>query len=373
MNHHQLFQRLLLDLQCLINSENEFETIRSSLVLRQLLLDGDALMILVNREIRASSEFLVRQPPELSDNVLYPCIFPGISTEQAISLNLGKFLAHIIGISSGREITIKEVIKYGAIILGGVHFRMDESGEYAHISAIHSSRPAGEQSPVLLALKHIGAVVRDALVPLRDKLLVRERFEKGVGWTAAVSLRLLPVPPDEENYIFDIGASFDLNRFSVYVDTRNELTFRIIDGNGVRRYLRAGTIGPTDPPGLPMTILCELSTVGEETLLSIRTDNWNHAEIVIGATLESVGLPFHYVTGSDCMGRKHTHMDQFRSFLIAQPLTGLELGLVVAWLTEGVTQAESWVRFSDNQFLYSVGHPNFIVDGTESTEQTSLA
>lgn len=359
MNHSRLFEELLLELQGLINSDNEYDLVKSSRVLRQLLLDGDALLHLVNRDLRASPRFSVRKQKTDNDRNFDPNTYPSDPSEEFVSLNLQRFLSHSFGTSEGRPITTRELIKYGAIILGGVHFKEDPRGEYAHIAAIHDATASGEMSNVLVALRHIGAITRDALIPIRDQMLVRERFEAGVGWTALLSLRLLPVPPDEENYILDVGAQEHKDRFSVYVDSLGQLTFRVVDATGRRTYLRAGKVGQAIPLGSPIIILCELSTVGDETLFSIRTDGWDHAQITAANLLQGIGNPLHSVTGSDCLGRKNTHMDQFGSIMVARPLTGLETAQAVAYFASKAAEAPGWVNFSGNQFLYSTGHPNF--------------
>lgn len=358
MNHSRLFEELLLELQGLINSENEYDLIKSSRVLRQLLLDGDALLHLVNRELRASPKFNIRRLDDTRIRNFDPNIYP--ADGQAVdSHNLQNFLSQSLGMSNGIPISVRDVIKYGAIVLGGVHFKDDPKGEYVHITAIHNSSSELGISAVLVALQNIGAITRDTLIPIRDQLLMREKFEAGVGWTALLSLRLLPAPPDEENYILDVGVDEHTNRFSIYVDSRGELTFRIVSANGARRYLRAGKVGYAVPLGSPIIILCELSTVGEESLLSIRTDGWDHAEIAHSASLQSIGNPFHFVTGSDCLGRKTTHMDQFGTMMIGRPLTGLETAQAVNYFANKAAEAKHWVNFSGNQFLHSDQHPNF--------------
>jgi len=365
MNHSRLFEELLLELQRLINSDEEYELIKSSRVLRQLLLDGDALLHLVNRELRATPKFNVLGIWQNAEHHFDPNIYPSSPADEISTFNLQNFLSHSMGLANGKPVTVREMIKFGAIVLGGVHFKEDSNGKYAHISEIHDSRGRAESSGVLQALKHIGAVTRDALIPIRDQMLMRERFETGSGWTALLSLRLLPVPPDEENYILDLGSNEHENRFSIYVDSRGELTFRIVDAAGDRRYLRAGRVGQAIPMEAPIIILCEMSTVGDESLLSIRTDGWDHAEIALASALQGIGNPFHFVTGSDCLGEKRTHMDQFGTMLIARPLTGLEAAQSVTYFSGKAADATHWVNFSGNQFLHSENHPNFVKSGAQ--------
>lgn len=360
MNHSSLFEELLLELQTLINSDDEYDLIKSSRVLRQLLLDGDALLHIVNRELRASPRFSVLDSQATEEDHFNPEVYPGDLADGVVTLNLKNFLSLSLGRSCGKAITVREVIKFGAIVLGGVHFKEDPRGEFSHLMTVHGSAVVGTRSAVFVALKHIGAVTRDALIPIRDQLLMRERFEQGKGWTGLLSLRLLPVPADEENYILDIGAQEHENRFSIYIDSRGELTFRIVDAAGTRQYLRAGRVGQAIPLGTPIIILCEMSTVGYQSLLSVRTDGWDHAEIVPAGALDRIGDPFHFVIGSDCLGRKHTHMDQLGILLIARPLSRLETAQAASYFSSKASEAAHCVTFSGNQFLHSEAHPNFV-------------
>lgn len=359
MNHSRLFEELLIELQALINSPHEYDLIKSSRVLRQLLIDGDALIHLVNQDLRAAPRFVVQIYPKEAAEDFSPAIHPTGESGERVELRLQEFLKHSLGADGEEKITVRDVIKYAATVLGGVHFKAEEKTKHRRLAEIHSARDENGESYVLTALKHIGAITRDAIIPMRDLLLDRQKFESGKGWTAILSLRLLPAPPDEDNYILDIGANENVNRFSIYVDSRQQLTFRIIDSSGSRKYLRTGLIGGAVPIERPIIILCELSTVEDETLLSIRTDGWDHAEVVRGASLQNIGNPFHFVTGSDCLGKKNTFHDEFGSMLIARPLNSLEIAQSIAYFAEKAASATRWVSFTGNQFLYSTGHPNF--------------
>lgn len=362
MNHARLFEQLIYELQVLLATPKEYELISSSRILRQLLLDGDALLHLVNRELRASPTFRVRtlaessQPTEWMD----PELFRADGNGLYLDLSLQQFLAHRVGMANGEEVTVSQVIKYAAIILGGVHFKADKGGEYDAIAHFHANRQKNGLTPALEALRQIGAITRDALIPVRNLLINREGFENGKGWTALLCLQILPSPMDEDNYILDLGANENTNRFSIYVDGRGELTFRIIDRNGVRKYLRAGRVGEAVPAQKPIIIACVVSTVGEKTMLSLRTDWWDHAETVESLAYQEVGDPFQFVTGSDCLGKKHTHMLIYCELLIARPLTELESAQAVQHFASKAAESGIGLHYQGNQFMYSTGHPNFL-------------
>lgn len=367
MNHARLFEKLLHELQVLIASGTEYDLIGSSRILRQLLLDGDALLHLVNRELRASPGFRVASPSgvPLTSDWINTNLYWSDENMAYADLDLQQFLSYSVGVSAGRAITVREVIKYAAIVLGGVHFKVDKGGEYEGIARFHDERDSGGISPAMRSLREIGAITRDALLPIRDLLIKRERFERGKGWTALLCLEILPSPPDEDNYILDIGASESNNRFSIYVDPRGELTFRLVDRNGARKYLRAGRIGDAVPARRPIIIACGFSTVGAETLLSLRTNGWDHAESVHSVDYQEIGSPFHFVTGSDCHGKKHTHMFVYGELLIARPLTDIELGEAAEHFLSKAADSAIGLHYRGNQFMYSGGHPNFPEPGDE--------
>ena len=357
----RLFEELLHELQKLIASQSEYDLIKSSKILRQLLMDGDALLHLVNRELRSSPIFRVRTLTETpqSSNWVIPELYCVSDDTPCVNLNLQQFLGYRMGMTNGSEITIRQVIKYAAIILGGVHFKVDKGGEYEGIAQFHANPNKSGITPILTSLRDIGAITRDALIPIRDLLIKREKFENGKGWTALLCLELLPSPPDEDNFILDLGANESNNRFSIYVDARSELTFRIIDRNGVRKYLRAGAVGEVVPVQKPIVIACELSTIGHETLISLRTEGWDHVEVVDSFDYQEVGNPFHAVTGSDCFGKKHTHIFVYGELLIAKPLTALELAQTAQHLLSRALESEVGLHYRGNQFMYSAAHPNF--------------
>ena len=360
MNHNRLFEQALHELQTLVASDAEYDIVSSSRLLRQLLLDGDALVNIVNRELRSSPAFKVRVPSDsnVEANWIDPVLSPGLDDEY-LELDLRRFLSHQVGISDGRPVTVRQVIKYAAIVLGGVHFKAEPGDDLESVARHHVNKADRGLSPVLQALRHVGAVARDALAPVRDLMLSRERFEGGRGWTAMISLNILPVPPDEENYIFDIGLDEHRNRLSIYVDTRGELTFRLVDRTGARKYLRAGPDPNPQVMHRPIVIACEFSSLEAETLLSLRTNWWDHAEIVQGIDSQEIGDPFYFVIGSDCRGKKATHMFVYEHIVVGRPLTSSEFSNTVDYMSSKAAKQETGLHYKGHQFHYSVGHPNF--------------
>lgn len=361
MDHMSLFLKLLYELQILIGSSTEYDLIRLSKTLRQLLLDGDAIVNLVNRQLRLDIRFRVAR----IDSTKHPgdWIFPDIVcsglNEPSLALKLDKFLSHRTGFASGRYITVRDLIKYAATCLGGVHFKLDSAGDHGHIAKFHTESVRKGLSPVLLALRDIARVTRDALIPVRDHLIDRRRFDGGKGWTALLCLEILSAPPDEDNFILDIGTDDSRDRFSIYVDSRGDLTFRVIDRVGVRSYLRAGRVGGFIPENQPLMMACEMSTIGETSLLSLRVGEWDHVEIVTGSELERVGDPFHFVTGSDCFGKKRTSIFVYQELLVGTPVSPEVLAEIAEGFWSKAKEVGIGVHYSGNQFMHSGGHPNF--------------
>lgn len=169
MNHNRLFEQALHELQALIASEAEYDIVSSSRLLRQLLLDGDALVHIVNRELRSSPVFRVRVPSGSNDeaNWIDPVLSPGIDDEY-LKLDLRRFLNHQVGISDGRPVTVRHLIKYAAIVLGGVHFKAVPGDDLESVARHHVNKNDRGLSLALQALRQVGAVARDALVPVSE-------------------------------------------------------------------------------------------------------------------------------------------------------------------------------------------------------------
>lgn len=366
MSPEDLFVHSLNDLHAAVTSRNEYEVLQASKVLRQLILDGDRLMIAVNRSHALRISFSITVPPLPPDFVLKDGTWivieglnPGESKRPPPELPLDEFLKVVIGGSRGQLVTIKDVIKFAAINLGGVHFKPVTSDEDQKLVDLMKTYLFPTEKPLIAALRVIGKIVLDAMLPLRNKVIGRAEFENTEGVTVLFSVCIYPGDPDEDNYIFDCGADAEKNRLSVYVDGRGELTLRLIDQVGKRFYIRAGEMGKAIPYGSPQIVLCEVAKKESKLLVSLAAGIWDHAE-VLNATQFSPELDVrHFVVGSDCSGKKKTHMLVLGQLVISRSLTVDEKEKSATYFEAKSGKEIKGVLFKGNQFLHSDGHPNF--------------
>ncbi len=363
ISHTRLFEDSLAEIQQHLAEGTDAAIIKTARVLRKLLLEGDKLVDLVNREHRMDISYHVQPAiaPQNATSWLTTDIDCSSTATSTATLGIKQFLASQVGSFNGSTITVHNVIEFAAHNLGAVHFKKDDT--FPGLIHFHLTSKDSDLSPVVACLRSIGNVTIRALIPLRDRLLDSERFAGGTGWTAILCLEVFDGPADEDRFILDIGTESEKDRFSIYVDSRAELTFRIIDAQGRRTYLRTGNLRQALPPGLPSVILCSFSTVGGETLLSLQTPNWNYATVIRDSSYEAVGSPFHHVIGSDLHGLKHTRMLLYGSVLIGRPLTTDEIEDTAAYFLKNGTEMGLGFLFQGNRFLHSSGHPRFAMAG----------
>jgi len=366
MSPEELFVHSLNDLHAAVTSRNEYEVLQASKVLRQLILDGDRLMIAVNRNhaLRISFSITVPLPPPdfvLKDGtwIVIEGLNPGESNRPPSELTLDDFLKVVIGGSRGQLVTIKDVIKFAAINLGGVHFKPVASEDDQKLVDLMKADFFPTEKPLIAALRVIGKIVLDAMLPLRNKVIGRAEFENSDGVTALFSLCIYPSNPDEDNYIFDCGTDAERNRLSVYVDGRGELTLRLIDQAGKRFYIRAGEMGKAIPYGTPQIVLCEVAKNESKMLVSLAAGIWDHAEVLSSAQFCPELDVKHFVVGSDCSGKKKTHMLVLGQLVISRALTADEKEKSATYFQAKSGEEIKGVMFKGNQFLHSDSHPNF--------------
>lgn len=368
MNTDDLFLNALKDLHVCIHAESEYEVIQSSKILRQLLLDGDKLVFAVNKTRKLPIRFHVAKiemPPDFVVKegtwAIIADLYPPKGGNPGQLLKINEFLAVVVGGSRGELITIHDVIKFAVINLGGVHFKQSISDEDKKLVDLSTRFFLNAESPLYMVLRVIGRIVLEAMLPLRNAIVSRSGFEGADGFTCILLLNLYPGQPDEDNYIFDCGSDESKNRLSLYVDQRSELTFRIIDKNSVRNHVRAGLVGLAIPYGIPQVIVCEIAKRDGRILVSVETNSWDHTEVYLTQQLDPDINVEHLVVGSDCKGKKETHMMLLGKLVISKALSKREKDQAIEYFRGGLKKGSGGVYFQGNKFLHSQKHPNFNV------------
>jgi hypothetical protein len=189
MNPETLFLRTVADLEQRTRMNDSYEVLRSSLLIRQLLLDGGiSLLDQVNRTLRLPRPVFRVHPagtPPLPPEVLKTTthlVPDGIDPEACsnapgiVELDRDRFLQVPVGSVRGEVLTVHTVVDYSAHALGGVHAGTPSNDEKARALAELSGRlQVVSLDPSLAILRPIGRIVVRAMQPYRDALQARER------------------------------------------------------------------------------------------------------------------------------------------------------------------------------------------------------
>jgi hypothetical protein len=157
VNRDELFLETVRDLAARTAVDaSEYDVLRSSALLRQLLLDSDPLVHQVNRERHVPLVFRanVREPiwkMAGSDPTAFWSRHDGLDPERALpapevaDLNRDRFLASLVMIVDGRDFTVRDVVGQAAHVLGGVH--AGEPREEAQQALAGSRPPSASVTP----------------------------------------------------------------------------------------------------------------------------------------------------------------------------------------------------------------------------------
>jgi hypothetical protein len=161
----------------LLKSDNPLDKLKISATLRLLLLED--LTHQANRRFKLSIRFTtVYSNPPLNPQIdlwsilddLYPFFPPPRTPElHSIELDLRRFLGKPVMKIKGREITVKDIIKFEANVRGGVHVRKANKSDKEQLMDEKLVEVVDERV-TLHQLRTIGLVVLDALTPLYEAL-----------------------------------------------------------------------------------------------------------------------------------------------------------------------------------------------------------
>jgi len=183
MEKHELFLNILKDLRDKIESNNPFQIIKSSELIRSLLFDASGPLVnKVNKEFKVKIEYEYRDTKSdyaasvialkpstfvVSDG-LYPDWLLTNGTIKKTSIDA--LLSTLIIIKDGKELTVKNVLDYVLYCLGGTHHeepKKEESVTLAELNEMYF----GNANVVVHQVKSIGMVVLKALEPLKSEII----------------------------------------------------------------------------------------------------------------------------------------------------------------------------------------------------------
>lgn len=369
MNEESLFIRTLDHLHQLINSKDEYEILRASALIRQLFLDGRSSLIdKVNRKYRYKFEFEVVEhlPPDIPGVSFQAwCVIDGIdprSTPAHLPRTKKKrdsFFGMVIAIVDGHSYTIKELVLFVANVMGGVHsgtFDNDKAKSFAQLKELYVF---SKINIALLFIRAIGRIILESLKPLQYEILGLARFEDSIGISIYFSITLYPLQ-GKQNYILDIGIEETRNRISIYLDYKGELSLRFYDSSGRCYLVQAGSADLAYRYGEPTYLIFQSAIHKTELFLCIEAGGWRHFYISPTDSQDSFE-DFHYVLGSDVLGKAETNMAVMEQCVFSKILRMSDQVKMKGYLEQRLRNGYSGsVRFEGNKFLYSTNHPNFL-------------
>ncbi len=149
MDPDWLFLRTLNDCKSAIQNPDDYQLLRATALLRQLLLDANRLLDVVNRDRREKIRFRIADSWQTQHTRLVISMNPSIYTvadglypgtslpnTPVVELSRDQFLKHPVAYASGRYYTVGEIVQHCANILGGVHFGAPQSESEGMLSAL---------------------------------------------------------------------------------------------------------------------------------------------------------------------------------------------------------------------------------------------
>lgn len=183
MNLEELFIKTISELELKSAQGSGYDLIRTSALLRQLLLDSPSLIVSVNRTYREKIRFKVQKRGDLFPRQGQLALHginphPNFTTEE---LNLDSFLSLKVVYYHLSVFTVRDIIVFTANKLGGVHYdnrerknEKERSLDHLRINEIKVSYSDKKDSElvdfVIAQMTPISVAVIQALEPLKRRL-----------------------------------------------------------------------------------------------------------------------------------------------------------------------------------------------------------
>ena len=177
MDQRILFIKTLADIDERLDSADDYDVVRVTALLRQLLLDQHPLVTVVNHSHRLKVRFRIAVTPGLPAELhtatsvylqlesLDPDMeFPRGKIQE---VSREEFLNIIVIIAYGERISIREIIRYTAHVAGGVHSGSPKDDKDRIMNDMAQRFYIGGYQGGLMQLLSISRIVRKALEPLR--------------------------------------------------------------------------------------------------------------------------------------------------------------------------------------------------------------
>lgn len=177
MNIENLFVNTLKDLEVKIGSNDPYEILMATALLRKLLIDENPLVDQVNKSPRLRIGFDVNDrlvPTNVSMWFIQDGFDPETSVphlSKPINMNKDNMLKRPVMLINGVVITVLDLIKFQSHVQGAVHSGDPRSDKEKVLKNAEETFTVGGMPGGLRSIKAIGRVVLKGLEPLKQEVL----------------------------------------------------------------------------------------------------------------------------------------------------------------------------------------------------------
>ena len=174
-----LYLKTIEDLGNRIGSNDPYEILGASALIRKLFLDNQPLVDQANRQYKLKIAFNVCLPTPNPPGLPEPALFsiqdgldPNTSRlgKSISQLKRDQFFKIVVLIINGKKYTIKDVILFEANIMGGVHAGSPKKEKEEVLKSLNDKLSIGGYTSSLRQVQAIGRVILTSLAPLTQRI-----------------------------------------------------------------------------------------------------------------------------------------------------------------------------------------------------------
>lgn len=183
----KVFFNTIEELKTRIDEPSEYNILKSSGLIRILLVDGNSLVNQVNKEFRVKINFKVQQRFDIPEGEPLPngvipkplfgvnFILPSEESTSIELLNIKEYFKYTVAFYEGNEFSVLDVIKICANKYGGVHLDDVKTLKEKFIDGMHNHFFFNDFSSVLHSMHSISIICLNSLLPLFN--IIKEKYK----------------------------------------------------------------------------------------------------------------------------------------------------------------------------------------------------
>lgn len=186
----KIFLNTIDELKERLNKLTEYDILKSSGLIRQLLIDGNSLVNQINEEykikilFRVQKRFEFPEPEALPDGTIPKVIYgmnfilPEEASSNVEMVNIKDFLKYILLTNGEEEFSVLDVVKICANKYGGIHIENVKNPREKSIDTLHNHFKFNDSSSILQNMHSIALICFNSLQPLVDAIKQKHPTQK---------------------------------------------------------------------------------------------------------------------------------------------------------------------------------------------------